>query len=200
MTLYHGVKYVCHKVTTQWDWCRGLFRTIDCISMTMLWYENTFRISDISIFSLLLARTCCVTGRRVAGDLRRHDIHMWRHDNAKWKMRLSTKSRGKKWHLGIDYQTFPIALTIDRRRIGAKPLLEPIMTYCHLKQTSEKIQSKYTNFLWKNAFENVVSEMAAILSGPQYVTSTIFDARHQWWEARVKMFECWKNIDNIKSM
>ena len=31
-------------------------------------------------------------------------------------------------------------------------------------------------------------------------TSTIFDARHQWWEARVKMFECWKNIDNIKSM
>ena len=30
--------------------------------------------------------------------------------------------------------------------------------------------------------------------------STIFDARHQWWEARVKMFECWKNIDNIKSM
>ena len=31
-------------------------------------------------------------------------------------------------------------------------------------------------------------------------TSTIFDARHQWWEARVKMFECWKNIDNINSM
>ena len=23
-------------------------------------------------------------------------------------------------------------------------------------------------------------------------TSTIFDARHQWWEARVKIFECWK--------
>ena len=33
-----------------------------------------------------------------------------------------------------------------------------------------------------------------------YKTSTIFDARHQWWEARVKMFECWKNIDTIKSM
>ena len=35
---------------------------------------------------------------------------------------------------------------------------------------------------------------------PSNQTSTIFDARHQWWEARVKMFECWKNIDNIKSM
>ena len=32
------------------------------------------------------------------------------------------------------------------------------------------------------------------------LTSTIFDARHQWWEARAKMFECRKNIDNIKSM
>ena len=32
------------------------------------------------------------------------------------------------------------------------------------------------------------------------ITSTIFDARHQWWEARVKMFECWKNINIIKSM
>ena len=31
-------------------------------------------------------------------------------------------------------------------------------------------------------------------------TSTMFDARHQWWEARVNMFECWENIDNIKSM
>ena len=34
----------------------------------------------------------------------------------------------------------------------------------------------------------------------QSKTSTIFDARHQWWEARVKMFECWKNIDHINSM
>ena len=34
----------------------------------------------------------------------------------------------------------------------------------------------------------------------RFNTSTIFDARHQWWEARVKMFECWKNIDNIKSL
>ena len=36
--------------------------------------------------------------------------------------------------------------------------------------------------------------------GLKMLTSTIFDARHQWWEARVKMFECWKNIDNIKSI
>ena len=38
------------------------------------------------------------------------------------------------------------------------------------------------------------------IMGIPILTSTIFDARHQWWEARVKMFQCWKNIDNIKSM
>ena len=83
--------------------------------MTMLWYGNTFRITDISIFSLLFARTSCLTGRWVAGDLRRHDILMWRHDSAKSKLSLNAKSRGKKWRLEIDFQTFPIALTIDKR-------------------------------------------------------------------------------------
>ena len=61
------------------------------------------------------------------------------------------------------------------------------------------------NFVY-SAFENL-PPMAAILiphrpdsNGYQSRTSTIFDARHQWWEVRVKIFECWKNIDNIKSI
>ena len=53
------------------------------------------------------------------------------------------------------------------RPIGAKPLPEPMLTYCQLRpsvQTSMKSESKFKIFNNENAFENVVCELAAILS------------------------------------
>ena len=53
------------------------------------------------------------------------------------------------------------------RLLGAKPLTEPVLTYCQLdpqEQTSVKFESHYKTSIHENAFENVVCEMAAILS------------------------------------
>ena len=48
---------------------------------------------------------------------------------------------------------------------GTKPLPEPMLTNCQLdpkEQTSVEFKSKYMIFIHKNAFENVICEMAAI--------------------------------------
>ena len=54
------------------------------------------------------------------------------------------------------------------RLFGAKPLPEPILTYCQLypeEQTSVKFKSKYKAFhSWNHIWKNVVCEMASILS------------------------------------
>ena len=53
------------------------------------------------------------------------------------------------------------------RLYGSKPLPEPMLLYCqldHWEQTSVKYKSKYKAFIQENAFENVVCEMAVILS------------------------------------
>ena len=47
---------------------------------------------------------------------------------------------------------------------SAKPLPEPVLTYCQLELTSVKFESKYNIFRSQNAFVNVVCEMTAILS------------------------------------
>ena len=55
------------------------------------------------------------------------------------------------------------------RLFDTKPLSEPMLTYYqfdHKEQTSMKFESKYKIFhSWKYAFENVVCERVAILSG-----------------------------------
>ena len=51
---------------------------------------------------------------------------------------------------------------------GAKPLTEPIRTYCQLnieKKNTVKYESAYKMFIQKNAFENAVCVMAAIFPG-----------------------------------
>ena len=53
------------------------------------------------------------------------------------------------------------------RLFGAKPLPEPMLAYCQMdtwEQISMEFESKFYHFYLKNAFEIVVSEMAAILS------------------------------------
>ena len=54
------------------------------------------------------------------------------------------------------------------RLIGAKPLPEPILSYCqfdHQEQTSVKLESRYIFVIHENVFENDFCEMGAILSG-----------------------------------
>ena len=53
------------------------------------------------------------------------------------------------------------------RLFGAKPLSKPMLDYCQLdpqEQTSMTFWSKYKLFIHENASENIVCEMAAILS------------------------------------
>ena len=59
------------------------------------------------------------------------------------------------------------------RLFGAKPLPEPMLTYYQLdssEQTSLKFEAKYKKIAHENALENVVWDMAAILSGGKWVT------------------------------
>ena len=63
------------------------------------------------------------------------------------------------------------------RLLGANPLSEPMMIYCHL-DLKEHISMKYDfeiqKFsLKKNAFENIVCEMATLLSQPQCVQQLV---------------------------
>ena len=73
------------------------------------------------------------------------------------------------------------------RLLGAKPLSEPMMSYClvdpwvlfHLNSNRNK-----TIFIEENEFENVVCKMATILSGPQCVnenTQWLLIGRQQIW-------------------
>ena len=55
---------------------------------------------------------------------------------------------------------------------GAKPLSETMLDYCYLnpyEQTSVKFQSEFKHFIHENALENVVCEIASILSRPQCI-------------------------------
>ena len=55
------------------------------------------------------------------------------------------------------------------RLLATKPLPEPVLTHCQLdpeEKKSLKSKSKY-KALHKNAFENVVCEMASILFGAE---------------------------------
>ena len=58
------------------------------------------------------------------------------------------------------------------RLVGAKSLSEPMLDYCQLdpcEHISVKIKKNATIFIEENVRENVVCEMASILSGPQCV-------------------------------
>ena len=49
---------------------------------------------------------------------------------------------------------------------GAKPLPEPVLTYCqldHWEQLPMKLESKNKIFFYENVFEAVVCEIAAML-------------------------------------
>ena len=61
------------------------------------------------------------------------------------------------------------------RLFGAKPLPEPMLTYCQLdprEQFSVKFGTNYKNWINKKAFENVVCESVDILSGGDELSAT----------------------------
>ena len=61
------------------------------------------------------------------------------------------------------------------RLFDAKPLPQPMLTYCQLDPNLSEIWIKITkNFIHKNAFENAVCEMAAILSRESWVNVYIW--------------------------
>ena len=65
--------------------------------------------------------------------------------------------------------------------VGAKPLSEPMLEYCHLELRNKlqwKLKRNSYTLIQENAFQNVVWKMAAILSRPQCVKGGIF------WESR----------------
>ena len=58
------------------------------------------------------------------------------------------------------------------RFLGAKPLSDPMLTYCELdplEYISVKFNHNLNIFIQENAFENVVRKLAAILPRHQYV-------------------------------
>ena len=64
---------------------------------------------------------------------------------------------------------------------GAKPLYEPMYEYCLLnprEQTSVKFNRNSNIFIQENALENVVCEMASILSRSQRVNPVDADASY----------------------
>ena len=67
------------------------------------------------------------------------------------------------------------------RLVCAKPLSEPILEYSKLtpgEQTA--VTSKFTHFHSRNALENAVSKMAAMLSRPQFVTGAMTNVRLEY--------------------
>ena len=60
------------------------------------------------------------------------------------------------------------------RLFGTKPLSKPMLCYCSFEpqQTSMELQSKFEVFYSGNVFENVVCQMAAILSTGRWVNVT----------------------------
>ena len=55
------------------------------------------------------------------------------------------------------------------RLVGAKPLPEPIVNWTLSKKLQSNLKWNSHIFIQENAFESVVSKMAAILSHPQWV-------------------------------
>ena len=55
------------------------------------------------------------------------------------------------------------------RPIGAKPLSEPMLEYCYFEPWEQTPVKSYAQFIQVNALEDVVCEMAAILSRSQCV-------------------------------
>ena len=70
---------------------------------------------------------------------------------------------------------------------GTKPLPEPMLIFRQLdpcEQTSVKFQSKYFFFFHENTYENVVCEMAAILSRGRWDIVYSLDTSQLLWHIR----------------
>ena len=75
--------------------------------------------------------------------------------------------------------------------VGVKPLSEPTLEYCQFEpweKISVKFEVKFIIFIQENILENVVCEMAAILSWPQCVKRS-FGIFMLWWHIILELFQ-----------
>ena len=96
-----------------------------------------------------------------------HDINMYNFDTFKSSPPSVTYMR--------QWTGTPLVKIMACRLFGAKPLSKPMQGYCqldHEEQISVKFQSKYKFFIHENAYENIICEMAAILSRGRWVNPT----------------------------
>ena len=81
------------------------------------------------------------------------------------------------------------------RLVDAKPLLEPMLIYCHLdcqKQRWMKFNQNTILFIQENASENIVCEVAAILSRARWVNIyDIYMLRYMLLQYTSKYCGCW---------
>ena len=109
--------------------------------------------------------------------LRRNAIftQWWRHQSIHWRYvspvedtNLVTSSPPGAVYIYMRQWIGSALLQIMVCRLfGAKPLSEPMLEYCQFdpwQQASMKFQQKFNTFIHVNAYENIVCEMAAILS------------------------------------
>ena len=71
----------------------------------------------------------------------------------------------------------PLLQVMSCRIFGAKPFLQPIMTFYQLypsEQASVKLESKYKIFIHKNGVGNVACEIAVILPRGKWVKASYF--------------------------
>ena len=102
----------------------------------------------------------------------------WNHKPCLSTSKGSTRSRALAWHINStrpnDAYLRQLRI-IAFRRFEAKPLSQPMLIYCHLnsyKQISVTYKSKHYTCFYKNGYDHVVCEVAAIPSRSQYLSPT----------------------------
>ena len=138
-----------------WPFVKGILRSpVDSL--------NKGQWRGASVSPLICAWTNGWANNWYAGDLKRHLAH---YD--KTVMDKSLLRWGRLSHICIRLTLVQIMAC---RLFGAKPLSEPMLTYCQLN-TQEQIPRSFIRyskiFNEDNAFENGVYKLATILSQPQ---------------------------------
>ena len=121
----------------------------------VLFKKMHFKMFVMSMFFLLRTHMMMKSWLTAAIDA------IWYHRS------LSTLVQAMAWH-----------------QFGAKPLLEPMVTYCYLdsyEQTLVKEKAKYNDFHLENTSENVFCKMSAILVRPQCARGPSVQGNH--WSA-----------------
>ena len=133
-----------------------------CLGLNVLIAEETESIMSLFILRTVPSDGLALLGARAsAGVVMTVYVHDWHLTNWDWVT-----------HICVSKLT--IIGSMACRLACAKPLSEPMLSYCQIdpkEHISVKFYSKFNSFYSRNAFENVVWQVAAILSRHQCVKS-----------------------------